>query len=207
MASVVRQWRRACIELSACDPVLADLIKTYGHERLRGRSDAFVALARAIVGQQISVRAADSVWNQLEERLTELTPPEVMRRRHTTLCRCGLSQQKARYLRAIASFFIRENVDADYWRRHSHEVLRERLLAIPGIGPWTFEMFAIFYLHHPDVLPLSDLGLINAISRLYNHGRPMSRRRLRALGERWSPWCTVATWYLWRSIDSEPVVY
>lgn len=207
MTSVVRQWQRACEELSSRDAVLSRLISKYGHERLRRRSDAFVALSRAIIGQQISVRAADSVWHKLEARLTEVTPLTVSRRRRQTLCHCGLSKQKAVYLKAVAVFFIEEDVTVHYWRRHSYEVLRERLLAVPGIGPWTFEMFAIFYLHYPDVFPLTDLGLIKAINRLYNHGRPTSRARLLALGKQWSPWCTVATWYLWRSIDGEAVVY
>ena len=207
MASVIRQWQRACEELSARDSVLAQLISTHRDERLRRRSDAFVTLCRAIIGQQISVRAAASVWNQLQLQLTQITPVTVSRRRQQTLCRCGLSQQKARYLKAIAAFFIEENITASYWRRHSAELIRQRLLAIPGIGPWTFEMFAIFYLHYPNVFPLTDLGLISAINQAYSRGRPMSRTRLLALKKRWSPWCTVATWYLWRSIDGEAVVY
>ena len=208
MASVVYQWRRACEELSARDPVMAKIIAAHQHERLpRRRSDAFVVLARAIVGQQISVRAADSVWQRLTAHVKRPTPAAVSRCRQKTLCRCGLSQQKARYLKALATFFVRENVNAHYWRRHSYEVLRQRLLDIPGIGVWTFEMFAIFYLHHPNILPLGDLGLINAINRAYNRGRSSSRTRLLSLAKRWSPWCTVATWYLWRSIDGEAITY
>ncbi len=199
-------WQTACAELAACDPMMADLITTFKRPLLSSKSSAFEILCRAIVGQQISVKAADSVWSRLKEKLGEITPRSVVHRRYDTLCRCGLSRGKANYLRATAQFFIDRDIRPPYWKQ-DFTILRQELLSIKGVGIWTFEMFAIFYLRHPDILPLSDLGLINAVSRLYNKGVTLERSDVVKIGERWTPWRTVATWYLWRSIDPSPIVY
>lgn len=200
-------WQQACAELSVRDPIMANLIKRFKRSYLSGGRDAFVTLCRAIVGQQISLQAADSIWLRLEAHFGVIKPPAIRHCRIQTLRRCGLSEQKARYLKNIAQFFVSQKITSVYWRRHDYETLRSTLLAIKGVGPWTFEMFAIFYLKSPNVLPLGDLGLLNAIYKEYNHGRKLSARRLAQITAGWRPWCTVATWYLWRSIDPEPVVY
>ena len=202
-----RYWARACAELARRDPVMARLIKDYAGSRLHGRGDAFATLCRAIVGQQISLKAADSVWGRLLAHFGAVTPQRLHRCRFETLYRCGLSRQKAAYLKNVARFFVRERVTRRYFQTRAFNQVRDALLAIPGVGPWTFEMFAIFYLQHPDMLPLGDLGLVQAMERQYNNRRPLSERRRNAITARWRPWRTVATWYLWRSIDPKPVVY
>ena len=200
-------WARACAELSRRDPVMARLIKDYAGSHLRGGGDAFATLCRAIVGQQISLQAADSVWGRLLAHFGAVTPQRLHRCRFETLYRCGLSRQKAAYLKNVARFFVRERVTRRYFREREFGEVRDALIAIKGIGVWTFEMFAIFYLKHPDVLPLGDLGLVQAIERQYNNRRPLGERRRAAITARWRPWRTVATWYLWRSIDPKPVIY
>ena len=200
-------WQRACKELSACDSIMANLIKRFKQSYLIGGKDAFIVLCRAIVGQQISVQAADSIWQRLETHFGTPKPIAIHRCHFRTLRGCGLSAQKAQYLKNIAHFFIQQKITRRYWHRHTFEELKNSLLAIKGVGHWTFEMFAIFYLKHPDVLPLGDLGLLNAIYKEYNHGKKLTPENLHKLAMSWKPWCTVATWYLWRSIDPKPVVY
>ena len=184
---------------------MGELIRRFSGDRLRGGADAFETLCRAIIGQQISLKAADSIRSKLEHRIGRLTPDNVNRRRHGTLRKCGLSENKARFLKSAADFFIAERVTDGYWKRHDFDVIHRRLTEVKGVGEWTFQMFAIFYLKHPDVYPVGDLGLVNAVRKLY--GRNLDCEQILVLGETWSPWRTVATWYLWRSIDPDTVVY
>ncbi len=200
-------WPRACAELSRRDPVMARLVSDFSGSCLRGGGDAFATLCRAVVGQQISLQAADSVWRKLLAHFGALAPRKLHRCHFETLRRCGLSQRKAQYLKNIARFFVDGRITPRYWRQRPLDEVREALLAITGVGRWTFEMFAIFYLKHPDVVPLGDLGLVNAMERQYNGGRKLGDKRVAAIAARWAPWRTVATWYLWRSIDPKPVVY
>ena len=190
---------------------MAALIRRFRGERLKGGGDAFVTLYRAVVGQQISLKAADSIRARLEARIGRITPDNLARRRLSTLRQCGLSENKAVSLKGIARFFIDERITPGYWKKHEFDELRGKLLALKGIGEWTFEMFAIFYLKHPDVYPVGDVGLINAIQAnygaSYGNGGKLDRRQILELGETWAPWRTVATWYLWRGIDPDPVFY
>ena len=198
-------WQQACRTLSKRDKVMALLIRRF-KGGLSGRGNAFETLCRAIVGQQISVKAADSVWQNLERKLVKVAPQTVAERRRDVLGRCGLSASKVNYLKNLAEFFLEEPVNRHYWRQDA-VVIRDRLISVKGIGNWTYEMFAIFYLQHPDIFPINDLGLLNAISRLYNNGTSLTADELNELGALWSPWRTVATWYLWRSIDPDPIIY
>ena len=200
-------WQQACRELSARDAVLKALIRRFNKSHLEGGDDAFITLCRAIVGQQISVPAADSVWQRLAAHFAAIKPLAIQRCRLQTLHRCGLSAQKADYLKNVARFFVYEKIDAAYWQRYEIEALQSALLNIKGVGLWTFQMFAIFYLKYPNILPLNDLGLVRAIDAQYNHGEKLSAPRLEEITARWQPWCTVATWYLWRSIDPKAVIY
>ena len=186
---------------------MARLIQEYDGCYLRGGGDPFATLCRAVVGQQISLQAADSVWGRLLAHFGAVTARRLHRCHRKTLHRCGLSRQKAAYLKNVARFFVRERVTRRYFQTHEFDQMRDALRTIPGIGAWTFEMFAIFYLQHPDVLPLGDLGLVQALERQYARGRPLGERRRAAITANWRPWRTVATWYLWRSIDPKPVVY
>ena len=178
---------------------------------LASRGDAFVTLARSIVGQQISVKAADAVWGRFCTACTELTPRAVLRRRATTLRACGLSDRKVEYIRDLAVHFVSGRVDPARFPEQDDEQIIEELTDIRGIGRWTAEMFLIFNLLRPQVLPLDDLGLLRAVSIHYFDGEPVAgregRERVLDLGRGWAPWRSVATWYLWRSLDPVPVEY
>ena len=201
-------WREAGEALAAADPTMARVIAdTSGHGHLRSRGDPFTTLARSIVGQQISVKAAQSVWTRFEAAAGTVTPARVARMRATTLTGAGLSGRKAEYLRDLASHFVRGTVDPRHWPGLDDEAVIGELVRVRGIGRWTAEMFLIFNLMRPDVFPVDDLGLLKALALHYNDGRAVTKAEAAALGERWRPWRTPATWYLWRSLDPLPVDY
>ncbi len=197
-----RYWGQAVVELADRDATLGLLIEQAPEARWRRRSDAFSALARAIVGQQISTQAAHSVWTRLIGCVPSFAPDSLAAADHVTLRGAGLSRQKARYVQDLASHFATGSLDPARWRRMDDESVIEDLTRVKGIGRWTAEMFLIFHLQRPDVLPAGDLGLQKAISVHYNRGRPLTEKKLRRLAEPWAPWRTVATWYLWRSLDA-----
>ncbi len=207
MATPPAYWHQACRVLSRRDAIMAELIRRFPGDHLRGRGDAFETLCRAVIGQQISLPAAAGIRRNLERGIGRLTPGNVNRRRHATLRRYGLSENKARCLQALAGLFLSERVTRGYWQRHEFDAVHRRLTAVKGIGEWTFQMFAIFYLKHPDIYPVGDAGLVNAVQNLYGRKRTLARDQILTLGENWAPWRTVATWYLWRSIDPKPVIY
>jgi len=200
-------WQDATRELAARDAVLKKLIAKFEGLALGSRGDAFQTLARAIVGQQISVKAAQSVWNRLAEELQTITPAAIHAADLQRLRACGLSGQKAGYLLDLAARFHSGVLDAGKWQQLDDEALIAELVQVKGIGRWTAEMFLIFHMTRPDVLPLDDIGLQRAMSLHYNSGKPMSRLKMRRIGSAWSPWRSVATWYLWRSLDPVPVEY
>lgn len=199
-------WTLACRELCARDRVLARIIA--GHEgHLTSRGRAFETLARSIIGQQISVHAAGAVWRRLAARCGRVTPLTVAALSSEELRGCGLSRNKVRFLHALSQGFVTGAVRPRRWRRLDDEAIVEELTAIPGIGRWTAEMFLIFHLLRPDVLPLDDLGLRRGVALHYGAGGDLGRSDLLEIGQRWRPWRTVATWYLWRSLDPTPVAY
>ncbi|MBI3045547.1 MAG: DNA-3-methyladenine glycosylase 2 family protein [Betaproteobacteria bacterium] len=200
-------WQQATRELAERDEVLCSLVERFQGLALGSRGDAFSTLARSIVGQQISVKAAQSVWDRLSGRLIAVTPASVSHARTTTLRACGLSGQKALYLRDLARKFLDGTLDAAGWHALEDEALIVELTQVKGIGRWTAEMFLMFHLARPDILPLADLGLQRAMRLHYNRGRPLSVLRMRKIGAAWAPWRSVATWYLWRSLDPIPVEY
>ncbi|MFZ5558799.1 MAG: DNA-3-methyladenine glycosylase family protein, partial [Pseudomonadota bacterium] len=168
---------------------------------------AYPALARAIIGQQISVKAADALWNRLALQLGGVTPPAVAAADLDALRAAGLSRHKAEYVRDIARAFADGSIVLDAWERLDDEPLIEELTRLRGIGRWTAEMFLIFFMLRPDVLPLDDIGLQRAIRLHYANDRPVSKLKMRAIARPWMPYRTVATWYLWRSLDPFPVEY
>jgi DNA-3-methyladenine glycosylase II len=207
-------WPKAKRALAAADPVMGGIIGRYPRIALASRGDPFSTLARSIVGQQISVKAADAVWARLLGACPEMTPKSILRRRATTLRACGLSERKVEYVVDLARHFEREHIDIATLQAAGDEEVIELLCAIRGIGRWTAEMFLIFNLLRPDVLPLDDLGLLKAISLHYLDGEPTDvllkregRLRVSELASIWAPWRSVATWYLWRSLDPVPVEY
>lgn len=204
-------WARARRALAASDPTMARIIAEHPRVALASRGDAFSTLARSIVGQQISVKAADAVWGRFCSTCGELTPRSVLRRRAATLRACGLSERKAEYIRDLCQHFISGRVDPARFAEQDDEAIIAELTDIRGIGRWTAEMFLIFNLLRPNVLPLDDLGLLRAVSLNYLDGAPVAgragRARVEALAAGWTPWRSVATWYLWRSLDPVPVEY
>ena len=201
-------WQDACAELMKQDRILRKLIPKYGDGMLGSCGDAFTTLARSIVGQQISVAAAQSVWNRTLETLShEVTPKRVLDTKHDALRASGLSMRKVEYIRDLADHFHHGRLQTERWPKMDDEELIKELSAIRGIGRWTAEMFLIFNLMRPNVLPLDDIGLIRAISINYFSGEPVTRHEAREVAANWAPWRTVATWYMWRSIDPIPVEY
>lgn len=200
-------WDQAAQELADRDPVLGALIARFPLISLQRRGDAFATLARAIVGQQISVQAAESVWQRLLAAVGSATPPALCGCTEVEFRAAGLSRQKTAYLRDLASHFLDGSVSVERWNTLEDEALIAELTQVRGVGRWTAEMFLIFHLQRPDVFPLDDLGLQRAASLHYNRGRKLTVRRLRVLGRGWTPWRSVATWYLWRSLDPIPVEY
>jgi len=197
-------WREACAHLSK-DPDLARLIEGCKGERLASRGDAFATLLRSIIGQQISVRAAASVMQRLETRLGETNPQQLLAQNEEQLRGCGLSRSKVRYCRAVAEFCL----DPPDWHATDPGELKKQLIAVPGIGEWTWEMFAIFYLQLPDEFPLRDLGLCKALTLACGLAHPdeIHTPTMQARIQSWRPWRTAATWHLWRSLDPLPVAY
>ena len=169
--------------------------------------DAFNTLARSIVGQQISVKAAQSVWDRLVAAVPAMHPEIVRAHDAEQLRACGLSRSKVVYLVDLATHFAEERLSVARWDEMSDDELIAELTKVRGIGRWTAEMFLIFYMMRPNVLPLDDIGLQNAVSRLYYKGRRLTRKQLTNFAKRWEPWRSVATWYLWRSLDPVPVEY
>lgn len=200
-------WRRATLELSRRDATLRKLIKAYRGISLQSRGDAFQTLCRSIVGQQVSVKAADSVWKKLAACLPELSASSVAACHETRLRECGLSGRKALYLKDLARQFAVGHFSDSLWLKLEDEALIIELTKVKGIGRWTAEMFLLFHLTRPNVFPADDIGLQRAMSRQYNKGKPLSKLKMHAIAETWLPWRSVATWYLWRSLDPIPVEY
>jgi DNA-3-methyladenine glycosylase II len=219
-------WDEACKHLSKRDRVMRKLIADHGSARLESRGDAFTTLARSVVGQQISVKAAQSVWERLlgvvgaSAEVAQsadvgdivghrgpLNPHALLAKAPEELRQAGLSARKVEYMRDLACHFAEHRVHVAQWHDMGDESIIEELVGIRGIGRWTAEMFLIFHLMRPNVLPLDDLGIIKGISLSYFSGEPVSRVEARDVAEAWSPFRTVGTWYLWRSLDPLPVAY
>ncbi len=200
-------WNDATRELSGRDPVLRVLIRNHEGAYLQSRSDAFTTLARSIVGQQISVSAAESVWQKLLESVGALGPAAIVRMDPSKLRACGLSSNKSTHLIDLAEHFLDGSLDTTGWSDHDDEQLIAELTRVKGVGRWTEEMFLIFFMMRPDILPVDDVGLQRAMRLHYNSGKPLSKLKIRQIAGAWQLWRTVATWYLWRSLDPIPVEY
>ena len=189
------------------DRVLRRLLPKFPCAAMETRGDPFVTLARSVVGQQISVKAAQSVWTRFSGLMKTVKPAQVLKLSTEDMRGAGLSARKVEYLQDLATYFQTGKVSVKQWHLMEDEAIITELVAIRGIGRWTAEMFLMFYLLRPDVLPLDDVGLLNGISKLYFSGEPVSRSEVRDLARAWEPYRSVATWYIWRSLDPEPVAY
>ena len=209
-------WDTATAALAKRDPVLRKLIRTYPGICLTSRGDPFTTLARAIVGQQISVKAAETIWRRFAlaahprkgtKIARKLDPRAVAALEIAALRLCGLSQRKAEYLVDLSLHFTSGRLDPMQWKELDDEALIEALVAVKGVGRWTAEMFLIFHEMRADVLPIDEIGLQRAVAVLYNRGEPVAPAAIRKLAARWQPYRSVATWYLWRTLDPIPVEY
>lgn len=200
-------WQEAVAELAARDRILKEIIQRYPDISPQSRGDAFGTLARSIVGQQISIKASESVWQKLLGAVPELTPASLAQAEEDMLRACGLSQRKVGYLKSLAEHFQAGKLLPEHWGEMDDEAVIAELMQVKGVGRWTAEMFLIFNLLRPDVLPLDDFGLQRALSLHYNGGEPLSKLKIRSMSQAWQPWRSVATWYLWRSLDPVPVEY
>src|SRR4051794_4750764 len=212
VADVPGYWDEACRHLARRDRVMKKLIPKFGDARLQSNGDAFTTLARSIVGQQVSTRSAQGVWRKLvaavDGRSADLlVPTAVLRLPPEVLKGIGLSGRKVEYLSDLARHFNDGAVHVTQWHGMDDEMIVDELVCIRGIGRWTAEMFLIFHLLRPNVLPLDDVGLIKGISVNYFSGEPVSRAEAREVGDAWAPYRSVATWYIWRSLDPMTVSY
>ena len=205
-AQTPEYWSQACAELCVKDPVLAKVIKKYPEPILTSKGDLFSTLIRSIVGQQISVLAADAVWGRFSALVGEISPELILKPTPEALKNCGLSARKVDYIRGISETWTKEYAEID-WEILSDDEVKRKLIALRGVGPWTAEMILMFSLLRPDIFPIDDIGAIRAIENIYNGGEVMSKEDLLDQAENWAPWRTVATWFLWRTIDDEPVEY
>jgi DNA-3-methyladenine glycosylase II len=200
-------WEEACRHLARKDRVMKRLIPQFGDACLQSRGDAFTTLARSIVGQQISVKAAQTVWDRFAKLPRRMSAAHVLKLKVDDMQAAGLSARKIEYLVDLALHFDSGAIHADAWKAMTDDEIIAELIGIRGIGRWTAEMFLIFHLMRPNVLPLDDVGLLNGISRNYFSGDPVSRSDAREVAAAWTPYCSVATWYIWRSLDPAPVAY
>lgn len=200
-------WPQAIAHLRAGDPVLGRIIDEYPDEALTSRDDPYRTLARAIVGQQISVAAAQAVWQRLEGTLAAVNPDRVAGASADSLRACGLSGSKVGYLQDLAGRFLDGSLDPDGWAALDDEAVIAELTKIAGVGRWTADMFLIFTLLRGDVLPLGDIGLQRAMGAHYRGGGKVESRDMERIAEAWRPWRSVAVWYLWRSLDPIAVEY
>ena len=202
-----KYWNKGKIYLSNKDKVLKKLIQTYRNEYLNLNSNYFHSLINSIIGQQISVSAADSMKTKFFKLKRNITPQTVSKLRTTDLRKCGLSRQKILYIRNISKFFLQNKNFIKNINKSSEEEIYNHLIEIKGVGNWTIHMFLMFSYGSSNIFPTGDLGFLKAISKLYKVQLPISERKLKLLYKKWSPYSSLATWYLWRSLDPIPVNY
>ena len=200
-------WEKAKKDLISKDKKLGKIIANYPKDFLFSKSDPFYTLARSIIGQQISVQAAQAVWNRYEYKVKKVNPNNTLDMHFMTLKSCGLSRQKITYLKSLSMSFIEKKINPSKWNNYSDEAIIDELIKIKGIGRWTAEMFLIFNLCRPDVFPADDLGLIKGICNCYSIKYPITKENAIKMSKKWQPYRSVATWYFWRSLDPIPVEY
>ena len=202
-----RFWEQGKKYLIKKDKKLGNIIKSYPNDFLFTKSDPFLTLARSIVGQQISVKAAQSVWDRLAIKVKKITPYNIKKIHSNSLKSVGLSRQKVKYLKNLSDAFIENKIKINLWSKMNDEEIIIDLIQIKGIGRWTAEMFLIFNLCRADIFPLDDIGMIKGLCKIYNLEYPINKNKVLKIGNKWKPYRSIATWYLWRSLDPIPVEY
>ena len=202
--NMLTEWDNAVTDLSKNDSIIAKIIANYPKERMQMKNDTLHTLVRSVVGQQISVRAADAIWNRLDEACNNsITGDNLLQLSIEDMRKTGLSNTKSNYIINI----VEANLTGLNWEDMNDDEVSNELCKIKGIGPWTADMFLIFRLGRTNILPLGDIGLVNAINLHYNNKDKLSKEELMKFKKKWSPWCSIATWYMWRSLDPVPVEY
>ena len=199
-------WDSAKQAISTSDILLNDVIEEFEEPSLRSRGDLFATLIKSIVGQQISVVAASAIWSRFEDLVGEVTPESILTKTHQEIKEVGLSNRKVEYIVGIAQSWIDGFGEIDWDIMNDEEVIEE-LVKLRGVGRWTVQMLLIFALLRQDVFPIDDIGLIRGMEKLYNSGKALEKTQLYEISENWKPYRTMGVWYIWRSIDPEPVEY
>ena len=201
-------WHKAKKILSKRDPVLRKIIKKYNKGFLTTKNKPFFSLCRTIVGQQISTKAADSIWLKFEAKCKKkINPKTVLKLSTRTLKSAGLSRQKVKYLKNISENFRNKSFNVRELNKMNDEEAINYIIKIKGLGVWSAEMFLMFNLNRPDIFPIKDIGLLRAISKNYKTSYPPSKRFLDKISRLHTGYRTVFTWYMWRSIDPTDVEY
>ena len=203
-----KYWYKAKKILSKRDPIIKKIIKKYSKGYLTSRKDPFYSLCRTIIGQQISTRAADSIWSKFEIKCKKkIIPIIVLKLTPQTLKSAGLSRQKISYLKNISKSFQDKSFDMKILKKMNDDLAIEYITKLKGLGIWSAQMFLMFNLNRPDIFPIKDIGLIRAISKNYKTSYPPSKRFLKKISNLHSGYRTIFTWYMWRSIDPVDVEY
>ena len=202
-----KYWNKGIIYLSNKDKVLKKIIDQFPKQSLILNNNSFQALVNSIIGQQISVSAANSMKKKLFALKKNITPRTIKNIKKIDFKKCGLSKQKILYINNIADFFAENKKFINKIDKSEDQYIREKLIEIKGIGNWTVDMFLIFTHGSSNIFPTGDLGFIKAISKHYKKDLPLDDNFLSTLLKRWSPYSSIATWYLWRSLDPIPVSY
>jgi len=202
-----KYWNKGKIYLSNKDKVLKKIIDQFPNQYLKLNNNSFHTLINSIIGQQISVSAANSMKSKLFSLKNNITPRTLKNLKNNQLKKCGLSKQKILYINNISEFFLKNKKFIKEMGKVEDELIREKLIEIKGIGNWTIDMFLLFTHGSSNIFPSGDLGFIKAISKHYKKDLPLTDKFLFNLFKKWSPYSSIATWYLWRSLDPLPVSY
>ena len=201
-------WNKAKVYLSKKDKVLKYLIKNYDTGYLVSRNDVFFSLCKSIIGQQISVAAANSVFLKFKKKCKgKINPKTINSLNFKSIKECGLSRQKVRGIKDLARKYLNKNFNPNLIKKMSDEEAIEYLSELRQIGKWSAEMILLFTFNRPNIWPIQDIGLLRAISNNYKKKYFPPKLFVKKLYKKFSPYCSVATWYLWRSIDNEPIQY
>ena len=200
-------WEQAVFYLSDNDPIMKNIINNHNKDYLQSRDDPFNALCRTIIGQQISVKAAASIWNKFATGTKNINPKNVIKYGNNNIRKCGISNKKVEYIIGLSNFFIENPDSVNLWKKMDDKSIIKELCQLKGIGPWSAEMFLMFCLLRPDVLPLGDLGLRRAVGKNYLNTFDPTYEEVEKIAKKWIPYRSAATWFLWRSIDPIPVAY
>ena len=201
-------WYKAKKILSKRDPILRKIIKKFNKGFLTTRKDPFFSLCRTIIGQQISTKAADSIWSKFEIKCNKkIIPDTVLKLTSRSLRNAGLSRQKINYLKNIAKSFKNKSFNMTNLKKMNDDLAIDYITQLKGLGVWSAQMFLMFNLNRPDIFPTKDIGLIRAISKNYKTSYPPSKRFLNRISKIHSGYRSVFTWYMWRSIDPVDVEY